>query len=283
MERKKAVVTGASRGIGRGIAVCLAREGYDLAVSYATKAEGALALAREVEEAYGAQCHCFQASLEQPGAGLELFEKSVEALGGLDLLVNNAGVTRFENLLDMTPEVFDLLFHLDFKNYILLMQAAARHMVRHGVRGSLVNITSSRGERAYAGDFLYGGLKAGLNRAIQSIALDLAPYGIRVNNVAPGATRVRSKADLTEEGREDFWDGLGRKIPLERCGTPEDIGEAVAFLASERASYITGVTLRVDGGLILPGMPEHTVPGEDPDGWSKARSAFAEQGGSISE
>lgn len=95
----------------------------------------------------------------------------MEALGGLDLLVNNAGVTRFENLLDMTPEVFDLLFNLDFKNYILMMQAAARYMVRHKVRGSLVNITSSRGERAYAGDFLYGGLKAGLNRAIQSIAL----------------------------------------------------------------------------------------------------------------
>lgn len=104
-------------------------------------------------------------------AGLGLLEKSVEALGGLDLLVNNAGVTRFENLLDMTPEVFDLLFNLDFKNYILMMQAAARYMVRHKVRGSLVNITSSRGERAYAGDFPYGGLKAGLNRAVQSIAL----------------------------------------------------------------------------------------------------------------
>lgn len=160
----------------------------------------------------------------------------MEALGGLDLLVNNAGVTRFENLLNMTPEVFDLLFNLDFKNYILMMQAAARYMVRHKVRGSLVNITSSRGERAYAGDFLYGGLKAGLNRAIQSIALDLAPYGIRVNNVAPGATRVREKEELEAQGQPDFWDDLGRKIPLERCGTPQDMGEAVAFLASEKAA-----------------------------------------------
>lgn len=171
MERKKAVVTGASRGIGKGIARCLAREGYDLAVSYATQREEAQTLSRELEEKYGGKCFFFQASLERPGAGVELLEKSVEALGGLDLLVNNAGVTRFENLLDMTPEVFDLLFNLDFKNYILMMQAAARYMVRHKVRGSLLNITSSRGERAYAGDFLYGGLKAGLNRAIQSIAL----------------------------------------------------------------------------------------------------------------
>lgn len=277
MERKKAVVTGASRGIGKGIARCLAREGYDLAVSYATQREEAQTLSRELEEEYGGKCFFFQASLERPGAGVELLEKSVEALGGLDLLVNNAGVTRFENLLDMTPEVFDLLFNLDFKNYILMMQAAARYMVRHKVRGSLVNITSSRGERAYAGDFLYGGLKAGLNRAVQSIALDLAPYGIRVNNVAPGATRVREKEELEAQGQPDFWDDLGRKIPLERCGTPQDMGEAVAFLASEKAAYITGVTLRVDGGLILPGMPEHTAPGEDPDGWSKARSDFAEE------
>lgn len=277
MERKKAVVTGASRGIGKGIARCLAREGYDLAISYATQREEAQTLSRELEEEYGGKCFFFQASLERPGAGVELLEKSVEALGGLDLLVNNAGVTRFENLLDMTPEVFDLLFNLDFKNYILMMQAAARYMVRHKVRGSLVNITSSRGERAYAGDFLYGGLKAGLNRAIQSIALDLAPYGIRVNNVAPGATRVREKEELEAQGQPDFWDDLGRKIPLERCGTPQDMGEAVAFLASEKAAYITGVTLRVDGGLILPGMPEHTAPGEDPEGWSKARSDFAEE------
>lgn len=277
MERKKAVVTGASRGIGKGIARCLAREGYDLAISYATQREEAQTLSRELEEEYGGKCFFFQASLERPGAGVELLEKSVEALGGLDLLVNNAGVTRFENLLDMTPEVFDLLFNLDFKNYILMMQAAARYMVRHKVRGSLVNITSSRGERAYAGDFLYGGLKAGLNRAVQSIALDLAPYGIRVNNVAPGATRVREKEELEAQGQPDFWDDLGRKIPLERCGTPQDMGEAVAFLASEKAAYITGVTLRVDGGLILPGMPEHTAPGEDPEGWSKARSDFAEE------
>ena len=175
----------------------------------------------------------------------------MEALGGLDLLVNNAGVTRFENLLDMTPEVFDLLFNLDFKNYILMMQAAARYMVRHKVRGSLVNITSSRGERAYAGDFLYGGLKAGLNRAIQSIALDLAPYGIRVNNVAPGATRVREKEELETQGQPDFWDDLGRKIPLERCGTPQDMGEAVAFLAPEKAAKYP-CSYREPGWLLAP-------------------------------
>lgn len=277
MERKKAIVTGASRGIGRGIALCLAREGYDLAVSYATQEESAVSLAKEAEERYGVRCQYFQASLEQPGEGVKLFERCAEALGGVDLLVNNAGVTRFENLLDLTPETFHLLVELDFKNYILMMQAAARHMVEHRVRGSLINITSSRGERAYPGDFLYGGLKAGLNRAIQSIALDLAPYGIRVNNVAPGATRVREKGELQQGDGMDFWEELGARIPLERAGVPEDIGEAVAFLASERAGYITGITLRVDGGLILPGMPEHLEETAAPEGWGRTESAFAKE------
>lgn len=167
---------------------------------------------------------------------MELLEKSVEALGGLDLLVNNAGVTRFENLLDMTPEVFDLLFNLDFKK--LHPDDAGRGPVHGAAQGAGEpgEYHLLRGERAYAGDFLYGGLKAGLNRAIQSIALDLAPYGIRVNNVAPGATRVREKEELETQGQPDFWDDLGRKIPLERCGTPQDMGEAVAFLASEKAA-----------------------------------------------
>lgn len=257
MERKKAIITGASRGIGYGIALCLAREGYDLAVSYATKAEGAQRLAREVEEKYGAKCRCFQASLERPGEGPRLFEACIQALGGLDLLVNNAGATRMENFLEMRPDTFEMLLNLDFAAYMQLMQAAAQYMVKHQIKGSLINITSTRGERAYPGDAVYGGLKAGLNRAIQSIALDLAPYGIRVNNVAPGAVRVRSNEEAAAAGFGGFWDELGKRIPLSRSGEPRDIGEAVAFLASERASYITGVTLRVDGGLILPGMPEH--------------------------
>lgn len=275
MERKRAIVTGASRGIGYGIAACLAREGYDLAVSYTTKAEGAQALAEEVSKKYGAKCSCFQASLEKPGAGVELFSKCIQALGGLDLLVNNAGVTILENFLDLTPSSLEKMLNLDFINYLLMMQAAARYMVQNHVRGNIINITSSRGERAYPGDSIYGGLKAGLNRAVQSIALDLSPYGIRVNNVAPGAIRIRSKEEVAALGFGDFWEELGKRIPLNRSGEPKDIGEAVAFLASDRASYITGITLRVDGGLILPGMPEYLGPGDKAEGWGKSSSKFA--------
>ena len=132
---------------------------------------------------------------------------------------------------------------------MILMKLVARHMLEHGIRGNIINITSTRAERAYPHDSVYGGMKAGLRRASESIAIELAMHGIRVNNVAPGATEL-------ERVSEQFYDKLGRKIPLRRVGKPEDIGEAVLWLASDAASYITGTSLRVDGGLILPGMPE---------------------------
>lgn len=177
------------------------------------------------------------------------------------MLVNNAGATRFESILDLTEQGVNDLIDLDLKNYLFCTQAAARVMVRNGTRGSIIQITSSRAQRAYPQDGIYGGVKAAVARASQSAALDLAPYGIRVNCVAPGAIAVRSREELEELAKHkavpmDFWDKLGRRIPLERVGTPADVGEAVAFLASPEAAYITGVTLRIDGGLILPGMPE---------------------------
>ena len=157
------------------------------------------------------------------------------------------------------------------------MRNAARYMIDHGIKGNIINITSSRAERAYPECGAYCGLKAGLNHAIEAFALDVAPYGIRINNVAPGAIRIRTKEELrlqtkgtaadffwrpeyegnTNEVTTDFWDDLGERIPLMRAGLPEDIANAVCFLSSDKASYITGVTLRVDGGLILPGMPEN--------------------------
>lgn len=268
--RRCAIVTGASRGIGRGIALCLAQAGYDLAITYRKEADKAQDLAEEIHAAYGRECFIFQASLEQRGIGEAVFDQMVASLGRLDLLVNNAGVTLRENLLEMSDQMLDTLIDLNFRNYVKLMQKAARYMVKTGTEGSIVNITSVRGHRAFPTDGIYGGIKAALNRAIQSFALDLAPYHIRVNNVAPGAIRVRTKEELAIErpGSDPaFWDTLGKKIPWGRSGTPEDIGKAVVFLASDAAEYITGVTLTVDGGLTLPGMPERPDPGSEDLGW----------------
>ncbi len=254
---KKAFVTGGSRGIGRGVVRCLAADGYDVFFTYRTKKEDADALVAEITGRFGVKAKAIRASLHEPGEGVRAFREAVRFLGGLTLLVNNAGATVFEPITDLTEENMDYMIALDFRNYLLLMREASRYMISRKTEGSIVNVTSTRGARAYPGDGVYGALKAGLNRAIQSFALDLAPYRIRVNNVGPGAIRIRTKEELAGSGiSADFWDSLGDAIPLGRSGLPEDIGKAVVFLASENAAYITGQTLNVDGGLILPGMPE---------------------------
>lgn len=276
MSNKKAIVTGASRGIGRGIARKLASLGYDLAISYNSKEAEAKAVKEELESKYGIKCYYYQASLDKRGVGEALFEKAVADLGGLDLLVNNAGQCIVNSIVDMPVEDIDYLINLDFRNYIMMIQRAARYMRANDIKGSIVNITSSRGERAYPGDAVYGGMKAALNRAIQSLALELGPYGIRINNVAPGFTKNREAHELAEMGEwgkhyEEHYDTVGAMIPLGTYGTPEDVAGAVAFLASEKSSYITGVTIRVDGGLILPGMPENPAAETNIVGWSKMR------------
>ena len=281
---KKAIVTGASRGIGKGIAMCLAAEGYDLAISYASKKEEAEKVAEQIRETYHTRCLIYQAALQEKGAGKALFDQAVSDLGGLDLLVNNAGLTIFESLQEIKEETLDLLINLDFKNYILMMREAANYMIARGTKGNIINITSSRGEQSYPEDGLYGGLKAGLNRAICSFALDVSQYGIRINNVAPGAIRIRTREELIEGGNvamADFWDELGNRIALGRSGLPEDIGHAVAFLASDKASYITGTTLRVDGGLILPGMPEMITEGLKPGEWRSVAKPVKNKGFSL--
>lgn len=281
---KKAIVTGASRGIGKGIAMCLAAEGYDLAISYASKKEEAEKVAEQIRETYHTRCLIYQAALQEKGAGKALFDRAVADLGGLDLLVNNAGLTIFESLQEIKEETLDLLINLDFKNYILMMREAANYMIASGTKGNIINITSSRGEQSYPEDGLYGGLKAGLNRAICSFALDVSQYGIRINNVAPGAIRIRTREELIEGGNvamADFWDELGNRIALGRSGLPEDIGHAVAFLASDKASYITGTTLRVDGGLILPGMPEMITEGLKPGEWRSVAKPAKNKGFSL--
>lgn len=276
--KKRVIVTGGSRGIGRGIVIEMASRGYDIALSYCTMAEEAELLAEYVRTTYGVKCFVYQASLEKDGAAIELFQNAVQDLGGLDLLVNNAGLTVIENILDMKPESIDLLLNLELKSCFLLMQEAGRYMVDHGICGNIINITSSRGERAYPSDGVYGGVKAALQRATESFALDLAPYGIRVNCVAPGSIQVRTADNLAEKSVSylDTIEKLGKKIPLKRIGQPEDVAKAVAFLASDDASYITGITLRVDGGLILPGMPERVVQDTENYGWGWRTSNYVQ-------
>lgn len=260
--RKTAIVTGASGGIGRGIALVLAREGYALSTVYRSNDEGASALGEYLSETYGSSLHAVKGDLSDPAFAERYAEQAIEALGKVDLLVNNAGAGYSAKLTDMQSEEMLSFINVDFVAPLLLMKVVGRHMLENGIRGNLINITSTRAERAYPHDSVYGGMKAALRRASESIAIELAMYGIRVNNVAPGATEI-------ERTSPEFYERLGRKIPLRRVGKPEDVGEAVYWLASDAASYITGATLKVDGGLILPGMPEQDDETTKYYGWQQ--------------
>ncbi|QMV44772.1 SDR family NAD(P)-dependent oxidoreductase [Cohnella cholangitidis] len=247
--RKTAIVTGASSGIGKGIAIVLAREGYVLSTVYRSNDEGIRDLRGIVTGSYGSRLHAVKGDLSDPCFVERYAREAIDALGKVDLLVNNAGVGYAAKLTEMKAEDILSFINVDFVAPILMMKIVGGHMLETGIKGNLINITSTRASRAYPHDSLYGGMKAALQRSSESIAIELAMNGIRVNNVAPGATEL-------ERVDNEYYEKLGQKIPLRRVGKPEDIGEAVYWLASDAASYITGVSLKVDGGLILPGMPE---------------------------
>ena len=170
MENKKAIVTGGSRGIGSGIVRKLASEGYDVAFSYNSAEEEARVLAEEMKEAYGVNCFYYQASLHEKGVPAELFEKAVTDLGGLDLMVCNAGMNFGGSIMDLDEDAFDKVINLDYKCYLLMSGFAAKYMVEHDTEGNIVFVTSTHSQRAYAYDAVYGSLKAGLNRAVESLA-----------------------------------------------------------------------------------------------------------------
>jgi glucose 1-dehydrogenase len=249
MVDKTALITGGSRGIGRGIAMALAADGYDLAISHWNDHIQAEQVMQIISQIPGRKCFIFYGNLENEAEPDRLVKEAIKALGRIDVLVNNAGITIFNDMKNMELQQMNKLMNLNLRAPLLLMQSVGKYMIQAGIHGSMINITSSRAERAYPGDAVYGGLKAALARSVQSIALEFSEYGIRVNCIAPGAIS-------TTEERAAYFQKLGEKIPLKRPGMPEDIGQAAVWLASDHSSYITGTTIRVDGGLILPGMPE---------------------------
>ena len=251
MTHKNAFVTGGSRGIGRGIVRMLSDAGYDIAFTYNSRLDEAEELKTEVD-AKGRRCFFYQASLEHPGIAEEVSARAIADLGGIDLLVCNAGLTRHNDLLNLDGALVDFVYNLNYRSYMMCAKAAANDMVGRGVKGNIIFIASTRGIRAYPEDSIYGGMKAALIRSVESMALDMAQYGIRVNCVAPGATEVRGTFTPEELSQGNF----AKRIPLGRKGSPDEVGCLVRFIASDEAAYMTGNTVKLDGGLILPGMPE---------------------------
>jgi len=261
---KCALIIGGSRGIGQATAVALAGEGCDIAFTYNSCEEAAAGTAREIES-MGRRCFYYQATMQERDAPGQAVARAAADLGRIDILVTVAGITRWNSVADLTADRIDELYNCDYRAVLLCTGAAARHMIDNGIKGSIVHISSVHAFVAWANDGVYGGLKAAINRTTQSEALELSNYGIRVNCVSPGMTNVH-RPD-TPEYLEREW---AYKIPLGRYGRARDIADAVVFLAGERASYITGVTLKVDGGMSLPAMNDDSAP-EAGYGWDKRR------------
>lgn len=253
--RKKALVTGTSRGIGKAIALELGRRGYETGLHYNREKEEAEKIAKQIE-AMGGKCHLFQADLSSADEVARLGEEAWEVLGGIDFLVNNAGISYKKHFLDTTLEDMDRFMNVNFKGTFLLTQVIARRMVQNAVEGSIYTITSVNGVRPGLGFGAYGASKAALEVLMQSAALELAPHHIKVNTVAVGAVQTDMNAAVTSNS--ELLRTVNEGIPLGRFGQPEEIAAVIADLLAS-GSYLTGSSIVLDGGLLLMrgyGKPE---------------------------
>jgi len=245
LEGKIALVTGASRGIGRAIALELARQGADVAVNYARNTEAATQVVVEIEE-LGQRAVALPADVGDFDQAAALVKAAVDALGRLDILVNNAGIVRDTLLLRMQEADWDEVLRVNLKGAFNTGKAAVRLMARQRA-GRIINVSSVSGLMGQVGQANYSASKAGLIGLTKSMAREFAARGITVNVVAPGFVSSDMTAALDEGLREQML----RLIPLGRFGAAEDVAHAVTFLASDAAAYITGAVLPVDGGLSM--------------------------------
>ena len=242
--RKVALVTGASRGIGRAIAETLAGDGYAVCINYRVRKDMAESLVQLLRER-GCDCISHQADVSRKEEVLAMVQHVKEVFGPVTLLVNNAGVAGQALFQDVTDEMWERYFHVNLDGARHTIQACLPDMLHHHA-GCIVNISSIWGQHGASCEVTYSCTKHAIIGLTKSLAMELAPSGIRVNCIAPGVIDTDMVQVLGQETLED----LARSTPLGRLGTPEDVARAVSFFASDRASFITGQVLTVDGGFI---------------------------------
>ncbi|OMP30709.1 MULTISPECIES: 3-oxoacyl-[acyl-carrier-protein] reductase [Mangrovimonas] len=244
LEGKTAIITGASRGIGKGIAEIFAQQGANVAFTYSSSVEAANALEKELI-AMGVKAKGYQSNAADFNQAQELVDDVVKEFGSIDILVNNAGITKDNLLMRISEEDFDKVIEVNLKSVFNMTKAVQRTMLKQR-QGSIINMSSVVGVKGNAGQTNYAASKAGIIGFSKSVALELGSRNIRCNVVAPGFIETEMTAKLDENTVKGWRDA----IPLKRGGTPEDIANVCVFLASDMSAYVTGQTLHVDGGML---------------------------------
>lgn len=244
LERKRVLVTGSGTGIGREIGLELCRQGADVVFHYSSSAEGAQSAVEEARQIDTPRVTAIQADFRQHDAPAALVREAIAFLGGLDVLVNNAGITMNVPLEKVTPEQFDTVYNVNIRAMFFAIQAAMPTMVEQG-GGVVINLSSIHAFEAYPEHAVYGSTKGAINALTRILAIELAPKGIRVNAIAPGAVEVEAHHRIFPDYNAE---SVGQSIPCGFVGQPMDIARVAAFLASDDARYIVGQTIVVDGG-----------------------------------
>jgi glucose 1-dehydrogenase len=246
LDGKVALVTGAGQGIGREIAVRLANDGADIIiddrVSDASEAE-----TLSLVQAAGRRGCIIVGDVGNVASDRQIIAEGVKQMGKIDILVNNAGVERNASFLDVTEQDYDLVLNVNLKGPFFLAQAFARHLRDTNRPGKIINVSSVHEELPFPHFSSYCASKGGLKMLMRNLSIELAPFGITINNIAPGAIETPINAKLLNS--PDLLKGLLSNIPLNRLGKPQDVAAVAAFLASSDADYMTGSTVFVDGGL----------------------------------
>lgn len=244
LENKIALITGASRGIGKGIATEFARHGANVAFTFNASAEAAKALETELEK-FGIKAKGYQSNAADFDAAQQLVKDVIEDFGSLDILINNAGITKDNLLMRISEEDFDKVIEVNLKSVFNLTKAVIRPMLKQR-SGSIINMSSVVGVKGNAGQANYAASKAGILGFTKSVALELGSRNVRCNAIAPGFIETEMTAKLDPKTVE----GWRNSIPLKRGGSPEDVANACVFLGSDMSAYVTGQTLNVDGGML---------------------------------
>ena len=260
MDGKRVLVTGAGTGIGRGVALDFAAEGATVVLHYCHSSQGSESAVEEIRS-FGGNAKSIGADFRDVQSVRELGAGAIDFLGGIDVLINNAGITANRPFEATTPEHFDTLFDVNFKAMFFLTQAVLPEMIQHG-RGSVINLTSVHAFAGIVEHSVYAATKGAIVAFTREVSLELIQKGVRVNAIAPGWVRVENHDKAL--GGEFDWQGAAKTLPAGFIGTPSDIGQLAIFLASDDSRYIIGQTLVIDGGqlAIMPNTGDFRGPRE---------------------